>query len=167
MEKRTMYHTQEDRRYKLKAPIKCKRSDAWLGIGYYYWDDLQDAHQWGKKSKRKFGKYQIYKSEIDCKNILDTVFNEEHYRFWLKQIEKTIDSIIKNTGKQPTLKQVNNYFLKKATWDTVTGVLFQDLPSNFRSRILIKEGQYFIYRKRIQIAVYNRSIILNFNFFSK
>ena len=160
-----MYHTQECRRHKLRSPVLCERDDAWLGVGYYYWEDLKDAHQWGKNSKKRTGKYKIYKSKIDCEKVLDTVFNEDHYRFWLKQIEKVAEEIFEKAGRKPKLKQINNYFKRKVGWE-VAGILFQDLPRNDYSSIPIRRNRFFIYRKRIQLAVYNQSIILNFTLHS-
>ena len=127
---RLMYHTQEHRGNILVKPIICKRDDAWLGQAYYFWNDLEDAHRWGKMSKKRTSKYEIYKSIIDCEDILDTVFNETHYLFWLEQIEIAAKSIMNKTDCKPTLKEVNDYFKERAVWDEVTGILFQDLPSN-------------------------------------
>ncbi len=168
---RLMYHTQEHRDAKLNAPIICCRDDAWLGEAYYFWKDLEDADRWGETSKNRTGKYEIYQAEIDCENILDTVFNEEHYSFWLKQIEKAAKSLMKKTGQKPTLKEVNEYFKERAIWDEVDGILFQDLPSN-ENFLLIKPIEYrknnkirkvsFPYRKRIQLAAYNLTIVRNF-----
>jgi len=52
---RKMYHTQEYRGDILPIPIVCRRDDAWLGEGSYFWYDIDDAHDWGKKSKRRKG----------------------------------------------------------------------------------------------------------------
>lgn len=164
---REMFHTQEHRDQKLINPIICLRDDAWLGEAYYFWYDEFDAHRWGKTSKTKTGQYEIYSSEINCDNVLDTVFKEEHYLFWLKQIEKVATKILENTGEKPTLKEINDYFKERATWVEVDGIMFQDLPSN-PEFLLVKPIQYrykkraFIYRKRIQLAVYNLKIVGHF-----
>ena len=83
-----MYHTQEKRKVRLVSPVKCNRCDAWLGHGYYFWDDYDDAFIWGKKSKNKTGVFEIYKSIINTENFLNTVFDEKGYNFYKKQIEK-------------------------------------------------------------------------------
>ena len=158
---RTMYHTQEKRGIRLDNPIICVRDDAWLGNGYYFWNELDDAEQWGQNSKRKTGRYEIYKATIDCIDVLDTVFNEEHYQFWLKQVEKAAKVIWKKTGEKPTLKELNAYFQSRGGWgEAVAGILFQDLPGN-PTYLLVHQ---FSYRKRIQIAVYKLDIITNFVF---
>jgi hypothetical protein len=155
-----MYHTQEKWRFRLTEPIICTRKNAWLGIAYYFWDDEIDAIQWGHRSKRDKRYFEIYKASIDCENVLDTVFNEEHYNFWVKQIEKAAKHISIKTGMKASLKEINQYFKEKANWAGVTdGIMFQDLPIS--DDLLVKD---LYYRKRIQIAVYNLEIIHNFAF---
>jgi len=160
---RLMYHTQEKRAIRLVAPIICTKPNAWLGNAYYFWVYEVDAIQWGHKSKRKTGYFEIYNALINCENLLDTVFGEKHYIFWLKQIEKAAKHITIKTGMKATLKEVNEYFKEKAKWSEITdGILFQDLPI---SEDLLVEG--FYYRKRIQLAVYNLKIIRNFAFLNE
>ena len=57
---RKAYHTQEDRGEKLSEPIICKKSNAWLGEGYYFWLDETDALFWGNWFKKRTGKYDVY-----------------------------------------------------------------------------------------------------------
>ncbi|SHG43463.1 hypothetical protein SAMN05444362_1281 [Dysgonomonas macrotermitis] len=155
-----MYHTQEKRKTRLSSPKPCTRDDAWLGNGYYFWYDEIDAIHWGNNSKTKTGSFEIYKALINLDNILDTVFNEEHYQFWMKQIEKAAKAIIKITGKKPTLKEINQYFQERSKWQDITkGILFQDLPN---SDDLLVSGLY--YRKRIQLAAYDLGIVSEFCF---
>lgn len=155
-----MYHTQEQRTVKLTAPVLCTKDNAWLGAGYYFWAEEVDAIHWGHNSKRRTGRFEIYVADIICDDVLDTVFNEEHYNFWRKQIEKVATAITKKTGKKATLKELNTYIAEKANWSRyVPGIMFQDLPI---SSNLLVENLY--YRKRIQLAVYDKSIIENFTF---
>jgi hypothetical protein len=158
---RTVYHTQERRRFRLSFPVKCYRSDAWLGEGYYFWYYLDDANHWGITSKTKTGYYEMYAADIDCEDVLDTVFNEEHYLFWIKQIETAIAYHVKRRhDRQVTLKDINDYFVAKKLLEGVKGVMFQDISNNPSSQFVGK----FQYRKRIQIAVYDEQIIANFVF---
>lgn len=169
MSKRIFYHTQEARKRKLDAPILCQRDDAWLGNAYYFWLDIEDAEDWGDSSKRRHMWYDVYKCEIETENVLNTVFCEEHYDFWLKQIEKVAKTIISKTKMKPTIKELNEYFKERGIWNDLDGILFQDLPTN-PNKLLIKPIEYnnktkkiiFPYRKRIQLAVYNSNIILTF-----
>ncbi|MFN8293091.1 MAG: hypothetical protein U0T72_05160 [Chitinophagales bacterium] len=160
---RVMYHTQERRNIRLKAPVVCEREDAWLGDGYYFWDDVVDAEQWGHNSKRETGYFEVYKAEILIDNFLDTVFNEAHYRFWISQVEKAAEQIRRKTGLKPTIKEVNEYFKERAIWSEVDGIIFQDIPE--KDNIL--KVKAFYYRKRIQAAVYNLEIITTFAFHSE
>jgi hypothetical protein len=155
-----MYHTQERWKVRLTKPILAERKNAWLGVAFYFWANENDAIHWGNDSKRGTGYYEVYIAKINCENVLDTVFNEDHYTFWVAQIEKAAKKIIKMTGKKATIKEINIYFTEKAKWSEVTdGVMFQDLP--FSDDLLV-EG--LNYRKRIQLAVFNIGIILTFAF---
>ena len=86
------YHVQEYRPTELKQPLKCVDRDAWLGFGFYFWLEVLFAHYWGqdKKSSGKSKSYDVYCADLDIKGCLNTVFNEEHYWFFLKKIEDTI-----------------------------------------------------------------------------
>lgn len=164
---REVYHTQEKRHQVLTGPCECTRDDAWLGNGYYFWYDLDDAEKWGRECKVATGRYDVYKAKVDCSDVLDTVFNEEHYLFWLRQIEKAAKQIVIKTGQKPTIKELNDYFKQRAMWSEVTGIMFQDLPTNF-NYLMVKPIEYrykkqpFAYKKRIQIVVYNIEIICTF-----
>lgn len=157
---RTGFHTQEKRAQQLTSAILCVKDNAWLGEAYYFWIDENDAIYWGIKSKRRSGYYEIYEARIDCSNVLDTVFNEDHYRFWIKQIEKVAQNFITKARIKPTLKEINDYFREKGIWSNLDGIMFQDISNN-SDHFFVKEFQY---KKRIQIAVYNYAIVSNFAF---
>ncbi len=76
-----MYHTQGKADNKLSQPIPTTNPNAWLGGGVYFWYYEDDAVRWGSIGKKDWGHYEVYKADIDCENVLDTVFNEEHYNF--------------------------------------------------------------------------------------
>lgn len=152
-----MYHTQEKREVRLRQPMKCIKDNAWLGIAWYFWYDLEDAFFWGITAKPSTGYFEIYSSQIDCENVLDTVFNETHYLFWKKQIEKAQAAFLK-AGAAPTLKQLNDYFYQKGIWSQFGGIMFQNI-ANTQNYYIVKDFQY---KKRIQMAVYNLNIITNF-----
>ncbi len=171
---KTYYHTQESRKVTLTEPQKCIREDAWLGDAFYFWADEFDAHQWGHNSKNRMKFFEIYSCSISSEKIIDTVFNEEHYYFWLKQIEKIAKKIIVSTSEKPTIKELNDYIVEKKVWqDNVDAIQFQDLPTN-NEHLLIKPIEYknkklrsIAYRKRIQLAIYNQNIIRNFALHTK
>ena len=152
-----MFHTQEKRNQLLTAPVVCNKSNAWLGMAWYFWYDSDDAFFWGVKSKRRTGYFQIYSGDINCGNVLDTVFNEDHYRFWLGQLEKAKIRFAK-AGKMLDLKALNDYFVDKKIWTQFDGILFQSMAEG-GDGFIVKDFQY---KKRIQLAVYNENIISNF-----
>ena len=152
------YHTQENRGNKLEGPIYCKKDNAWLGDAYYFWEGEDDAIFWGEKAKNRKNSYQIYSADINMDNILDTVFSREEYFFWLRSIEKAAKTIIKKTNSKPTIKEINDYFNDRGIWKKFDGILFQDISNN-PIHFIVKEFQY---KKRIQLAVYNNDIIINF-----
>lgn len=154
-----MYHTQERRTIRLTSPVLCERSDAWLGNAYYFWDDIVDAERWGDKSKKRTGSFEIYASQITVDNFLDTVFNEDHYLFYKKQIEKVSKTIEKKARRKASIKDIAAYINEKAWLGNLDGILFQDLPIGYHE--LIPD---YPYRKRIQAAVYNIDCVLSFIF---
>jgi hypothetical protein len=154
----TYYHTQENRGTELTEPIICNKDNAWLGEAYYFWENEDDANYWGIKFKNKTGKYDVYKTEIPIDNVLDTVFNREHYFFWVKQIEKAAKYFLKKTGTKPSLKEINDFFKEKGKWTKLDGILFQDISKN-PVHYFVKEFQY---KKRIQLALYNKKKMVNF-----
>lgn len=158
---RKSFHTQENRgSEKLTSPIKCCRDDAWFGETHYFWENVDDADYWGKVSKRATGLYDVYCSNIDCSDFLDTVFNEEHYRVWLNSIEKLALKFKIELGKELSLKELNDYFKDKGLYKEVEGVVFQDISGN-EKHFLIRSFQY---KKRIQLAIFNEKVIKDFVF---
>jgi hypothetical protein len=153
-----MYHTQEKRDTLLVGPVQSPLSSSWLGKAYYYWYDGQDAFNWGITHKTDTGYFEIYESDIDCTDVLDTVFNEKHYLFWMKEIEKIAKTIVKRTGRKPATKYINEYFRDHGIWNSVTGIMFQDIPKNNEYVMVIG----FYYKKRIQLAVYDLRIVQTF-----
>jgi len=151
----TYYHTQENRKEELTEPVFCIKDSAWLGNAYYFWENEEDADFWGVRFKNKTGKYDVYKAEIISDDILDTVFNREHYHFWIKQVEKAAKIFVKKTGSKPTLKEINDFFKERNIWTKIDGILFQDISEN-PIHFMVKEFQY---KKRIQLALYNKEKI--------
>lgn len=160
---RKCYHTQEHRNDILNNPISCINDNAWLGEGYYFWLEENDALFWGNVSKKKTGSYDVYVGEIECENVLDTVFNEEQYRFWVRNIEKAAKNFIRKTGFKPSIKEINDYFYDRGIWKHFDGIMFQDISKN-ETHYIVKQFQY---KKRIQIVLFNLSKMTNFAHFFK
>ncbi|WP_169316215.1 hypothetical protein [Mucilaginibacter paludis] len=155
---RTMFHTQGYRLPYLTEPIICSREDAWLGEGYYFWYEEQDAIFWGQNGKKAYKKYIVYKAVIDCQGILDTVFNEKHYLLWYRAVEKIADDIFKKSGRKATIPEINNIIKMNKIWESVSGIMFQDIPNNQQVNKVIN----LYYRKRIQLVCFEMNIIHTF-----
>ena len=155
-----MYHTQEKRRDRLKTPLTTINPDAWLGEGIYFWYYEEDANWWGITAKKRTEYYEVYKANIDCENVLDTVFNEEHYLLWIRYIEAAIKKWVKNEKGKISIKYINDFLNDRGAFEDLDGVMFQDISENPDYWIIKK----FQYKKRIQIAIYNSLIISNFVF---
>jgi hypothetical protein len=156
---RRMFHTQEKRGVRITEPIKCVDENAWLGEAWYFWYYRGDADFWGITFKRATGYYEVYSADINCENVLDTVFNEEHYNFWIDKIEKAIKTFYKkNTGQNIKIRDINDFFMERGLYEGVDCVMFQDITRNPQYWV----AKNFQYKKRIQLAIYNRAIIANF-----
>ena len=108
------YHTQEYRPVELTHPIICIRTDAWLGVGYYFWTEISFAKYWGKDSKtQKTGSYDIYTALIEESNICNTVFNEKGYFFFKSKIERAIKHFKDLDVKILDLQRINRYLVEQ------------------------------------------------------
>lgn len=151
-----MFHTQENRGTVLQHPLPCRRKDAWLGTAFYFWADELDAVSWGIKSKG--GNYQVYSARIISDKVLDTVFNQEHYAFFIKALERTATKIVKITGKRPTQEDLCDYLNNRAKWkDEIDVLIACDNPTGKAEILPIP------LRKRIQAAVYNADCVTEFH----
>lgn len=152
------YQTTDKRRIRVARPIYCTKGNAWLGNAFYFWKYITDARIWGKRFP-PFKQYEVYSSDVDDTDILDTVFNEEHYDFFVQEIEAFAEEFTRQLGRKPTIEDTCDYYNESKIWEDVNGILFQDLPDNE----LLKVEKYS-YRKRIQLAVYKEKIIRNYNY---
>ena len=146
------YHVQEYRPTELEHPIKCCDRDAWLGFGFYFWLEVLFAHYWGqdKKSSGKSGSYDIYIADLNIEKCLNTVFNEEHYLFFIEMIEGAI-KYLKSKKKNLSLSEVHCY-LSEIIWNKlgIEGIVYDDKPTNPRNKKRIySEIPDLYYIKRI------------------
>jgi len=171
------YHTQEFRvEGELDHPIRCDYKNAWLGSGYYFWTDIEFAQYWGEDFKvhHKEGCYDIYSAEIDTEKCLNAVFNEQHYFFFRRHIDKAINHFRQN-GQKVTLKRVHDFLSEIWEQIGVTGIIYDDLPANPKNKpnrkysvVEYEENRkvkFLYYKKRIQIVVFNLNEIYNFSLF--
>lgn len=97
----TAYQTLEDKdnldEIETDGPYECRRDDAWLGYGYYFWDtNMEWAIAWGENSyKRKNKEYLIGRCLLDLsKDCFDLMGNVSHQQDILQTIE-----VLKESGK--------------------------------------------------------------------
>lgn len=159
-----VFHTQDSTHTKLSSAKKCNRGDAWLGVGYYFWVDEEFAHFWGKDSKKRYGKYDIYSAHIDEEGFLNATFSEQEYYFFQKSIEKARKHLVKNLSRPVKLGDVHK-FLADKVWPSlnIKGIIFDDVPKNAEAKGRIYSDLLpLYYKKRIQVVVFNEGNILNF-----
>jgi hypothetical protein len=160
------YHTQEYRvdSQPLNEPIICRRKNAWLGEGYYFWTDLDIAHYWGKDSKMNTGSYDIYRGYIESDKLINTVFDEKGYNFFVDKVKKTVVHLQGLSRVKVDIQMVNRY-LTDNIWNKlgINGIIFEDIPQNNEQKGRIySEIPPLHYFKRIQINVLDKKIIHNF-----
>lgn len=159
------FHTQEHRidEQPLDIPVYCHDRQAWLGFGYYFWQELEFAHYWGEDKKMNTGSYDIYSADIDMTHVLDACFDEESYNFFIEVIEKAIKVLRIETIDKKSLAKVHQ-FLKERHWQKngIKGLRYSDIPKNSRSGRLYSLVPDLYYKKRIQIVVFDLDIIHNF-----
>ena len=164
------YHTQECRDSGiLENPMLCDASNAWLGIGYYFWTEVEFAHHWGQMVKMSTGAYDIYRAYLDIDNCVNAVFDEKGYFFFRKQVEKAIVFLKSQGMAQVTLQQVHR-FLADNIWPNtptpVSGILYDDIPQNPKDKSRVySEITPLYYKKRIQIAIFDRRNVFEFQLF--
>jgi hypothetical protein len=157
-----VYHTQFYSVPSLTFPKLATGYEQWLGDGFYFWQDEYFARWWGesKKTNPTNPRFIIYLAtlEFDSDDFIDTVFNEEDYYEFCKNVEKFAQKCQKNLGRKPSLSEFNEFLDAYKLWDNICVIRFQDLPeSNLHLEV---EG--FYYKKRIQIRVKKPEIITKF-----
>lgn len=172
MEIRKAYQTLEERDthlIEINGPFPCERRNAWLGLGYYFWDSfIENAHWWGTECAC-YKNYVICESTFDldetkCFNLID---NYEH----LHQFNNT-RKLLQEQGlyikDKTTVARVIEY-LKNTThifhYEAIRAYGINSINSNsqFSNRTIFihKEGkrsfQYLDSTPAIQICFYTKT----------
>ena len=164
----TGYHSQEYRPTELTRPIKCFDKDAWLGTGFYFWVEVIYAHYWGQ-DKKIYGRsqsYDIYTARLNIENCLNTVFNEEHFCFFVNKIDEAIMHLKKR--RIPVTLELVNIYLAENVWSKlgIEGIIFDDKPTNPKNKSRVySEIPDLYYKKRIQMVIFDAKNIKNFDIF--
>lgn len=105
----------------------------------------------------KNGRFQVYSARIISDKVLDTVFNRQHYDFFMAALERLSKTIVKKTGRCISKSLLCEYLNDRADWKKEIDVLIiNDNPQGKRELFPIP------IRKRIQAAVYNKKCIHEF-----
>jgi hypothetical protein len=101
---------------------------------------------------------------LDIDNCINAVFDEKGYFFFRKKLDLAIEHFKKN-GQNVTLKKVHR-FLADEVWRKlgITGIIYDDLPSNRRDKNRIhSEIPDLYYKKRIQVVIFDLRNIYDFS----
>lgn len=153
------YHTLEDRdNFELieeRGPQLCKRENAWLGDGYYFWDsDISWAHQWGKNYSKG---YLIFEADILINELTYDLFGNTLHKNEFKSIilELINNGNFKNI-ETVTVPKVIEY-LKKYIGFTYNSIRAADYPKQaFKVSFGGKNGEFMYLNERVQVCLIDK-----------
>ncbi len=161
-----IYQTLEDRENAFEierdGPFRCRRNDAWLGEGYYFWDSHKTlGHWWGKIT---YGKNKYVICESTC--ILDQdcwdLHGEGKHRKEFK--EAAIELSKSHTKNDPTVPEIIE-FLKRKRFFTyqairIFGINSMNRKDEYSNRVIFhhKLPGYFDLNPTIQICLFRRDV---------
>lgn len=166
-----LYQTLEDRSnvdyVEENGPFICKRKDAWLGIGYYYWDTFIDnAHLWGNKIyENHYKDYIICLSKVDFnhENIYDLENPNTLHEF--KILEKVLSETYpdKNITVAVVLEQLKQS--QEFTYKAIRARAVDDMNSpKQKIPFRINHTAYLDTCPHIQVCILNKAFIGKDNF---
>lgn len=166
-----VYQTLEDRgnpdEVETNGPFLCKRKNAWLGNGYYFWDSFIDnAHWWGSEGAQYINGYFICEALYDfdeafCFNLID---NNEH----LKLFNETKEIMYENGLYKPnvtTVARIIEYVkntLNLFTYEAIRvfGINSKSYNSQYSNRTIFdrrNNTKYLDSKPAIQICFYSKT----------
>lgn len=166
-----LYQTLEDQSnvdyVEENGPFICKRRDAWLGIGYYYWDTfVGNAHLWGKKIYNSNNKDYIIclsKVEFNNENIYD--LDSPNILFEFQVLEKKLSEIYpdKNITVAVVLEQLKQS--REFTYKAIRARVVSDMNCS-KQKIPFKTGHiaYLDTSPHIQVCILDKTFVGNDNF---
>lgn len=145
------------------GPIFCDSEDAWIGSGYYFWDNSIDSAKWWGETHYK-NNYIICRSFYDYHSdeYLDLVGNQEHIRYiksCAEAFKKRRPSYDIKIGEIiELLKQTDSEFDYLAVRAYPTPLH----PNHKKLYYFDKEQKfYFDTNEKIQMCVIDKSFLLN------
>ncbi|MBQ9253213.1 MAG: hypothetical protein IJ180_00395 [Bacteroidales bacterium] len=155
------YHTANSEKGRLYKPLYCHDNKAWLGPGYYFWQDLDFAKRWA--SVKKYRLYDVYTADLNTEHCLDTVYSEEadkKFNEWLDLCDNLIRKRNLKIKPEDRLSTIFN-LMKKEVFKklNITGIRYADIPQGE----LDSKYKPLYPQKRIQYVIYSDKDIRNFS----
>ncbi|WP_339888940.1 hypothetical protein [uncultured Flavobacterium sp.] len=146
-----------------EGPFDCKRSGAWLGFGYYFWDTNMDwAIAWGENAYKKYGKeYVIGRCKINLANdCFDLVGNVQHQIDLKEVIEVMIRSKKIKSLKDAIVPNVI-LFMKSKGLFPYKSIRAADMQNNIvQLQFKRDKKEYMVINQRVQICVIEKKDVL-------
>lgn len=148
------------------GPFICKNKNAWLGVGFYFWDsNIESAHWWGKTSCHN--NYIICKSQYDynLEDFFDLVGNTEH----TNELKQCAIILNKKSNTNATVSMTIEV-LKRTTDFLEKFKAIRAYPIKFRNNsedfIFFNDNHkaYINLIPPIQICVFDKSFLYNNKF---
>lgn len=137
------------------APFICYRKDAWLGYGYYFWDNSLDyAKKWGENGYKVNG-YVVCKCSLNIERLFDLVGNVEH-----QQIFEMAQNKFQERGKKKLrFVEILNMLRKNNLSFDYQAIRAADANPNTQTVPFTDKGEdgpIYIMNPRIQICVFEK-----------
>jgi len=168
---KTVYQTLEDKdnpdHIENQGPFMCKRENAWLGSGFYFWESfIQNAHWWGSECNNYKNGYVICKAfytedSSKCFNLID---DEVHLKMFNDTKALLLEKGLYFEGKT-TVSRIINYLkddlkIFKFEATRIFGINSKSYKSQFSNQTIFDSRnpqKYFDSLPAIQICFYSKN----------
>lgn len=159
---RTVYQTVIDTddadKIENNGPIKCNANDAWLGFGYYFWEEfISLAHYWGKTHCR--GNYVICRAYCDLSSddIYDLINNPKH----IQEFHEIAMELKEKYGNKITVSFILEYLksINIFAYKAVRACGINSFP-NFSNKIPFAKWAHIESLPAWQICFYYKNLIV-------
>ena len=161
------YQTLEDKdnidHIETEGPFECKRTGAWLGFGYYFWDTNMDwAIAWGENSYANIGKeFVVAECKLDLTdNCFDLVGNIQHQIDLKEVIEVMIRAKKIKSSDEAIVPNIILFMREKGIFPYKT-IRAADMHRNvIKLYFKTGKGEYMVINQRVQICVIEKKGVL-------
>jgi hypothetical protein len=146
------------------GPFPCERTNAWFGVGYYFWEAFIDnAHWWGEQGYNS--KYVICeaKCDLDPTKILDLVVNTDDillFRDWTNELEK--QGLVNSTTSVARILHYIKECASSFDYEAIRGYGINSI-SNKQTKIVFRrlfdpsKPQYLDLSPAIQLCIFEKT----------